>query len=101
MEKPKNCWEILNCGREPGGARAAELGVCPAATERRVDRINSGRNGGRCCWVVTGTLCGGRAQGAFLQKMRSCTHCPFFRRVRREEGANYTHTAEVLARLGL
>ena len=27
-----NCWEVKKCGREPGGAKVAELGVCPAST---------------------------------------------------------------------
>ncbi len=27
----KHCWEIENCGREPGGKNADNLGICPAA----------------------------------------------------------------------
>ncbi len=27
----KNCWDFKSCGREQGGTKAAELGVCPAA----------------------------------------------------------------------
>lgn len=30
-----NCWEYFKCGREPGGSKVDELGVCPAATEER------------------------------------------------------------------
>ncbi|HUI44528.1 MAG TPA: hypothetical protein VL122_00885 [Nitrospirota bacterium] len=25
------CWELIKCGREPGGHMAAERGICPAA----------------------------------------------------------------------
>jgi len=25
-----NCWEFKKCGRQPGGPKVAELGVCPA-----------------------------------------------------------------------
>jgi hypothetical protein len=25
-----NCWEFKKCGMEKGGAKATELGVCPA-----------------------------------------------------------------------
>ena len=28
-----NCWQVKKCGREPGGAKVAEFGVCPAAAE--------------------------------------------------------------------
>jgi hypothetical protein len=40
-----NWWEFKKCGREPGGAKAAELGICPSASETRVDGINNGKNG--------------------------------------------------------
>ncbi|MGE5174112.1 MAG: two-CW domain-containing protein, partial [Betaproteobacteria bacterium] len=30
MEK-LNCWEHKKCGRQPGGHKVAELGVCPSA----------------------------------------------------------------------
>jgi len=32
MER-KNCWEVLKCGREPGGYRVSEAGVCPTYIE--------------------------------------------------------------------
>ena len=60
----KNCWEFKQCGRQVGGAKAAQLGVCPAATETRLDRMHHGVNGGRACWAVAGTLCG-VVQGTF------------------------------------
>ena len=59
----QNCWEFKSCGRQPGGAKTAELGLCPAATEPRLNGVNSGRNGGRSCWAMTGTLCGGAVHG--------------------------------------
>jgi hypothetical protein len=85
----KNCWEHYRCGREPGGSKVDELGVCPAATAEAFDGINRGRNGGRCCWQVAGTLCGGRVQGTFAQKALSCLFCDFFRKVREEEGRGF------------
>ncbi|HHL40708.1 MAG TPA: hypothetical protein ENJ37_09400 [Deltaproteobacteria bacterium] len=86
----QNCWEFKKCGREPGGAKVAELGVCPAATEKRAQGLNSGANGGRICWAVTGTFCGGEVQGSFAQKEASCMACDFFKRVKAEEGlANF------------
>ena len=27
-----NCWEYKKCGRQPGGDRAKEMGICPVTT---------------------------------------------------------------------
>ncbi len=88
MEKV-NCWEFKKCGREPGGAKVAELGVCMAAVEVRTDGINGGKNGGRICWAVTGTLCGGKVQGTFARKFANCLlDCNFFKLLMKEERKN-------------
>ena len=52
-------------------------------------KMNGGKNGGRMCWAVTGTLCGGKAQGSFAQKRLSCTSCLFFAKVKEEEGDRF------------
>jgi hypothetical protein len=85
----KNCWEFKKCGREPGGAHEREFGVCPAATEKRLDGIHNGKNGGRSCWVVAGTMCRGEVQGNFAQKYKTCLICDFYNKVKREERDNY------------
>ena len=84
-----NCWTLKACGREPKGAKAAELGVCPAATNKSMDGVNSGNNAGRVCWAVTGTLCGGKVQGSFAQKQLSCMSCEVMTLVRKEEGSAF------------
>ena len=94
-----NCWEFKRCGRESGGAKADELGVCPSAAETRVDGINSGRNGGRACWALSGTLCGGKVQGVFAQKIGNCRKCEFYTMVQSEEGKNYVFTKDILPNL--
>lgn len=76
----------MNCGRQPGGDKASELGVCPAADDRSYDGINCGKNAGRFCWAVAGTFCGGKIQGTFADKRESCLSCVFFNKVRAEEG---------------
>jgi hypothetical protein len=85
MEK-LNCWEVKKCGYEPSGAKVKEAGVCPAATETRLNGQNCGENSGRACWVVTGTLCNGVPQGSFALKMSTCMKCDFFNQVVHEEG---------------
>ncbi len=84
-----NCWEFLKCGREGGGANADSLGVCAAAAETRANGINGGINGGRVCWAVTGTLCGGKVQGTFAQKFATClAECDFLKTAMKEERKN-------------
>ena len=68
----QNCWEYMKCGREPGGEKANRLGVCPAAADTSFDGINRGKNAGRFCWAVAGTFCGGKVQGSFAEKRKSC-----------------------------
>jgi hypothetical protein len=82
-----NCWEVKRCGRQPGGAKTAELGVCPAA--QAGGGANQGTNGGRVCWAIVGTLCGGQVQGSFAQKAFNCMQCEFYQAVRAEEGAQF------------
>jgi hypothetical protein len=95
MTKP-NCWEVKKCGREVGGAKTSSLGICPASTEKRLDKKNSGKNGGRACWVLEGTLCGDKQQGSFVSKLKKCLDCDFFKRVHLEEKKNYIDVKELL-----
>jgi len=83
----KNCWEFMNCGRQPGGPKVSEFGVCPASTEESCHGINGGQNGGRYCWAVAGTFCKGEIQGTFARKFKNCLACPFYLDVEREEGS--------------
>lgn len=85
MEDKKNCWEIKLCGRQPNGDKVKEMGICPAATDTTCHGINGGTNGGRICWVLSGTFCGGKVQGTFAQKQTTCMACDFMHLVKREE----------------
>ncbi|HJO94596.1 MAG TPA: hypothetical protein QF753_14455 [Victivallales bacterium] len=84
-KKKLNCWEFKKCGREPGGNKEQEYGVCPSALEIRTNGIHGGINGGRCCWAVTGTFCGGKSQGSFADKHENCNKCDFFKSVITDE----------------
>ena len=86
MPRLLNCWEAKGCGREHGGPRAGEFGVCPAASTAALDGINRGNNGGRACWALAGTLCGDVVQGTFATKMGSCIKCDFYKQVVKDEG---------------
>ncbi len=84
-----NCWEHKKCGREVGGAKVKELGVCPASTNEKNSGKNGGNAAGRFCWKVAGTICGGKVQGTFAEKMMNCANCDFFKSVKSEEGAAF------------
>ena len=92
-----NCWEVTRCGRQPGGPKEAELGTCPASVERRADGINGGRNGGRACWALAGTLCRGEVQGSFASKLGNCMQCVFYLRVSEEEGSELLTARSILS----
>jgi len=95
----RNCWQVRMCGREPGGRKAPELGVCPAASERRLDGIHGGVNGGRACWAIAGTLGSGKPECDLARKLAKCVDCDFYRMVHREEGDKILFTNDIRARL--
>ena len=77
---------MKKCGREVVGKNVAELGPCPAANNAFCDGINDGYNGGRICWAIAGTFCGGKIQGNFAQKSISCMSCEVYKKIKEEEG---------------
>jgi tRNA A-37 threonylcarbamoyl transferase component Bud32 len=90
----------MKCERQTGGDKVAELGICPAASDFSYDGIYSGKCGGRICWAVAGTFCGGRAQGTFADKRGTCLNCDFYKLVQQEEGManNDTKFLQFIAR---
>lgn len=94
MDK-KNCWEHKNCGRWPGGPKAVELGVCPVTMDTALEGAHGGVKAGRACWVVGGSLCGGKIQGTYAQKLSNCWRCDFMNKVKQEEDISpigFSHT---------
>jgi hypothetical protein len=87
----QNCWEFLECGREPGGKNIDTLGKCPATTDTSADGLNGGKNGGRICWAISGTFCHKIIQGLFAKTQLTCRSCIFFKKVKEEEGIEHFH----------
>jgi serine/threonine protein phosphatase PrpC len=81
-----NCWEYMQCGREPGGDQADRLGVCPAADNPAFNGLNQGKSAGRSCWLVAGTFCNDQIQGSFARKQESCKNCEFYKKIHGKEG---------------
>ena len=63
-----NCWEFRKCGRQKGGDRADEMGVCPAYPDH-----------GRSCARIPGTMCDGAVQGDFVLKFPTCIRCEYYK----------------------
>lgn len=98
--KKQNCWEFKKCGRSPGGEKEKELGICPVTVEPRVDGTHGGKNGGRVCWLIAGTLCEGKVQGTFADKIGDCLiDCDFYKKVKEEEGENLEFSGDVICKL--
>lgn len=94
-----NCWEVKNCGREQGGAKVDELGICPASTEIRLDGVHGGKNAGRACWIIAGSMCGDKIQGTYAEKYANCTKCDFFMKVKSEENNKLRMTSVLISRM--
>ena len=92
----KNCWEFMECGREEGGRNVASMGICLAATEKRLDGVHGGINAERACWLISGTLCEGEAQGTFAHKDASCMYCDFYKLVEAEEKRDFKIALELV-----
>ena len=95
----KNCWEIKNCGRERNGSKTDEQGICPSSTEKTLDGVHGGKNSGRACWIVAGTMCCGKIKGTYAQKYNNCRECDFYKTVKEEEGLDMEISIVLLKRL--
>ncbi len=71
------CWEFKKCGREAGGAKVPELGICPAYPDH-----------GTRCARIAGTFCGGKVQGSFAMKLANCMQCDFWKSPHYNAGAS-------------
>jgi len=69
MQKMQNCWEFKKCGREPGGAIAEQLGICPTTVAEFANGLNGGINGGRICWAINWKS---------VDDKVACMNCDFF-----------------------
>lgn len=84
----KNCWEKNKCGREPGGAREKKLGTCPVATFALADGFLGGKNGGRACIFIVGSLAprDHEASCPALENraLPDCFRCAFFNALKKK-----------------
>ncbi len=88
LDDMKNCWEIMNCGRENGGPKVSDLGECIAS------KVGLGHT----CWAVAGTLCGGAIQGSIAQKESDCMRCGVYQHYNRVDGSKGPQVAKAFPR---
>ncbi len=79
----------MECGREPNGVNTDKLKICPATSEKDYNNTNNGVNAGRFCWKIVGTLCFDTIKGISALNLVSCLQCPFFKKVKEEEGNHF------------
>lgn len=91
-----NCWEFMNCGKGPDEHYKEGESPCPAATASEADGIHDGMNGGRSCWVITGTHCQSLNDGRPSDKFSQCVECAFYNLVISEEGENFRWVGELV-----
>jgi hypothetical protein len=80
-----NCWEFQTCDKHAAGEQGNHIVVCPVFKETKLNGIHGGENGGRACWIVPGTLCGGRIKRSLIPKFMACNLCDFKKAVLKEE----------------
>lgn len=96
LEMKKNCWEVKSCDRY--SKRLGES-TCPVCKEARLDGVHGGVNGGRACWTVAHTRCGGTEQGSFAKKFNNCKECDFYNMVKEEELGKFQLSATIMSKL--
>jgi len=87
----------MECRKNVSGFTPDEFGVCPAVTCKTLNGVHGGMNGGRACWMVTGTMCGNKIQGSYQYKVENCIQCIFFLNVKIEEGKKYVQPETLLS----
>ncbi|MCK5613344.1 hypothetical protein KAR91_66355 [Candidatus Pacearchaeota archaeon] len=86
----QNCWEFMNCGKEPEGSKSTYIGVCPVSIKSPMNGINDGKNAGRICWRVAGSLSGNNAMALCDVNVENCLKCEFYNHVRQQEIQSFT-----------
>ena len=88
MSKKLNCWQVMECGCEPGGAQAATKGICPAAVNTKYHGVNGGENSGRFCWTEPDAGC----REMTGHNYADCLLCSFFKIVKAEQDREFVCT---------
>lgn len=94
-----NCWQVMHCGREPGGINVDNEGICPAAKASQLNGAHFGKNGGRCCWAIAGTFSDNHVTCSFAKKLQSCEECDFYKFVANDMQNRLISVEEIIENL--
>jgi CheY-like chemotaxis protein len=94
-----NCWEFRKCGKTPFDGTTDRANICPVSIEVQLDGIHGGKNAGRACWTIAGSMCDNGLQGSVFEKYNTCEKCSFYLALKEEETHNYCDTLFILNRL--
>jgi CheY-like chemotaxis protein len=89
-----NCWEFHGCDVEPLSDYVIDYRVCAATWTEELHGVHGGKNAGRACWAVVGSMSCGDRENICLHAV-TCEECDFYKAVMEEEGDNFV-PAEVL-----
>ena len=92
----KNCWEVKACEK---CIKILGDDACPVCKESKLHGVHGGVNGGRACWTIPHTKCGGVTQGSFGSKFDTCKACNFYKMVKEEEQGLFQFSATILSKL--
>ncbi len=92
----QRCWEFKKCGRQPGGSKAGELGVCPAAAEALTTGSHPERQGCLACWAITGKFSGEGVQGS-PERLGDCIRCDYLKQNESKDGLYDIIVREVIS----
>jgi hypothetical protein len=96
--KKKNCWEFKNCGQNIRDKKG-DSRPCQVPKMAIYDGVNNGENGGRVCWIIADSVCEGKVQSTFQQKLETCSACDFYKAVMEEEGGKPDISLDLLRKI--
>ncbi|MBF0357065.1 MAG: hypothetical protein HQL70_00585 [Magnetococcales bacterium] len=84
-----NCWDFQRCGFGPKECKGDDDKICPAASHKHADGFLGGENGGRACYFIADTICGGSPMTP-EQKKERCNSCSFFHTLSNKYGETFS-----------
>jgi hypothetical protein len=76
----------MACGREAGGRKAGELGICPVSLRSQPEGVSRAAGRGQPCWAFPGNACDHRSDGQPGQDSLACRQCERMQQVCDREG---------------
>jgi hypothetical protein len=86
---------IQKLSKNSRGSDVEKYGICPVYTDDFTNGINCGKNGGRICWIISGTDNNGKNQRINSNNFLKCMKCDFHNLVQKEEGKDFKSAKDI------